>query len=78
MKVLDLLYGALSKVGLRPSENDLKLKSITSNCYATTKIVGRGGLSINLSEVRKSDEFKEGLMRARLIVESHKIKKHKN
>lgn len=72
MKVLNSLSGALSKVGLRPSKNDLKLKSITSNCYATIKIVGHAGLSINPSEVRQSDELKEGPMRARLIVGSQR------
>ena len=54
-------------LGLSPSESDKKLKALVSNTYTNVNVVGRGTVNIDPVEVRSSSEFKEAIVRARLL-----------
>lgn len=59
----------LKKLGLSPNENDKKLKILIDNTYKTVRVVGRGTITIDPSEVKNSSEFKEAQKKAKKIVE---------
>lgn len=58
----------LKKLGLYPSESDKKLKNLIDNTYKTVRVVGRGTITIDPSEVTNSSEFKEAQEKAKKIV----------
>lgn len=60
--------GLLNVLGLAPSERDKELKKMVENSYKSVRVVGRGTVKIDPSEVRESDEFKKALKQAKKIV----------
>lgn len=60
----------LVKLGLAPSERDKKLKRLVDSSYRSTRVVGRGTVKIDPSEVRGTPEFRTARAKARLIVGS--------
>lgn len=57
-------------LGLSPSEEDIKLKELVENSYASVRVVGRGTIKIDPREVRRSIEFKKAREDAKAIVEA--------
>lgn len=63
----------LVKLGLAPSERDLKLKRLVEKSYKSypsIRVVGRGTVKIDPDEVRNTPEFKTARAKAKLIVKS--------
>lgn len=58
----------LQHIGLYPTEQDLEIRNMVQNSYKSLRVVGRGTVKIDPGEVRQSDEFKEALKQARVIV----------
>lgn len=58
----------LSRLGLAPSVEDLKLKNLVENSYSSVQVVGRGTVQIDPNEVRHSEEFQRALRQAKAIV----------
>lgn len=61
MKLLVLL-------GLAPSKNDEKIQELVVNSYKNVRVVGRGTVKIDASEVLNSRQFKEACKDARRLV----------
>lgn len=53
-------------------ENDESLIELVNNSYSTLRVVGRGTIMIEPSEVYESVEFKEAQVKAKNIVDSVK------
>lgn len=58
-------------LGLAPSESDRKLRDLVNKSYKSVRVVGRGTIVIDPSEVAATPEFKEARARAADIVRSH-------
>ena len=56
---------------LAPSEDDRHLKNLIDNSYKSLRVVGRGSIKIDPTEVRNTDEFKEALKKVKSIREIH-------
>ncbi len=63
--------GMLQALGLAPSERDEKLKELVGPTYTTVRVVGRGTITIDPSEVCQSAEFKRAREQAKAIVDNH-------
>ena len=60
----------LEYLGLTPSNNDIKLKTLIDNSYATLRVVGRGTVMISPKEIKESTEFVAARKLAKIIVEN--------
>lgn len=58
----------LRMLGLVPSEEDKKLRSLVDNSYKSVRVVGRGTIRIDPKEVSDSKEFKDAREEAKKIV----------
>lgn len=62
--------GILQWMGLAPSESDKRLNELVNGSYKSVRVVGRGTIKIDPTEVYASDEFKSARKKARAIVEN--------
>ena len=58
----------LQKIGLAPSDDDKKLKSLVESSYKSVRVIGRGTIKIDPAEIRSSSEFKSAREKAKRIV----------
>lgn len=58
----------LKLLGLVPGEEDKKLRQLVENTYSSVRVVGRGTVKIDPTEVRKTPEFKRARTAAKSIV----------
>lgn len=58
----------LSKLGLAPDKEDKRLKELVKSSYKKVKVVGRGTIRIDPTEVSSSQEFKDAQEKARILV----------
>lgn len=56
-------------LGLAPSEKEKELKRVVDNSYKNIEVVGRGGIKIDPTEVRNTEEFKTAQKKAKQLVE---------
>lgn len=58
----------LGKFGWAPSERVKKRRELVENSYSSVKVVGRGTINIDPSEVTKTPEFRAARAKAKAIV----------
>jgi hypothetical protein len=58
----------LEHLGLMPTARDLALRELVNHSYASVRVVGRGTIKIDPTEVRRSPEFQAALAKAAEIV----------
>lgn len=56
--------------GLSLNEKEKEMKKLVENSYTSLRVIGRGTVSIDSSEVRARKSFKEDCIKAKSIVEN--------
>lgn len=56
------------KLLIRPSKSEQDFAEKLSNSFKSLKVEGRGTVSVDVSEVQKSEAFRKQLTRARALV----------
>jgi len=64
----------LDKILRSDSDKDVMLSTIVNSGYTSAKVVGRGTLVVDSSEVAESDEFKRYTDKAKKIIAAKKDK----
>lgn len=58
----------LIALGLYPSQRDLELRQLVHNSYRTVRVVGRGTIKIDPSEVANTPQFQQARRKCKQFV----------
>jgi hypothetical protein len=68
VEILETIMKFFAKFSLAPSERVLKRRQLVGNSYQSVKVIGRGTINIDPSEVTDTDEFRAARAKAKAIV----------